>query len=97
MTRPTEFGAECHHGHLARSCQTCDLEEEIASLRSQLADLGKQVAQERARVGRLRNYAMAQQMCVDDSDIVVEAKAACDAHNDLEPTAKNNAAQPQKD
>ena len=36
--RPTEFGAECHHGQLARSCERCDDREEIDELRALLVE-----------------------------------------------------------
>lgn len=37
--RPEGFGAECSHGHLARSCERCDDAEELARLRAENADL----------------------------------------------------------
>lgn len=32
---------ECEHGSLARSCNICDMEQEIASLKAKLAEAGQ--------------------------------------------------------
>jgi hypothetical protein len=83
VSRPTELGSVCGHGHLARSCAYCDYEEDIAELRSQLAHA-------HTRIGRLRELVWATNAYYNDRTMsgetrMVEAASEVHRHNDLTP------------
>lgn len=47
--RPEGLGAECEHGHLARSCGMCDLIEALDELHEKLADMHRRAQDAEAR------------------------------------------------
>lgn len=53
----------CKHGHLARSCETCELERENAALRSKVAEL------DAANVGLAQESHDLQQVCRDAYEV----------------------------
>jgi hypothetical protein len=61
VSRPTELGAVCGHGHLARSCGYCDYEEDIAELRAKLAKAEADRSEVLRTADRLSNAVSEQQ------------------------------------
>lgn len=55
MTRPTDFGAQCEHGRLARKCERCADADEIASLRDCAKQYEQWLAQDQATIADLRD------------------------------------------
>ena len=89
MPRPTGLGASCEHGHLARSCQICDRDEEIESLTDERDAAFSRADEAEARAERLAAEVIATRR-YDWSNLAHyqrdQARAAVDANGDLKET-----------